>query len=210
MRIFNVNAYKMKRFLFAIVPWSLLLTACGAGSDEAPPAEAATRVRPENEDEWIIRLSNQLVANPTTQAERDRNAIVNYAIDSLLDVRSTPSGLFYQVLREGEGAPLQWGDRVAVHYRGVFLEDGRLFDSSYRRDKPMEFYIGNMIDGWNEGLQLLRPGARALLLVPSGLAYGEAGVKKDDGEVVVPPNAVLAFEVEIVEVTERRNQEPRR
>lgn len=198
----------MKRFLFTIVPWLFLLVSCGGNRADTSPPGAETGLPPaagpENEEEWILRLSGELVANPRTQAERDRNVIVNYAIDSLLDVRSTPSGLFYQVLREGEGDPLQWGDRIRVHYRGYFLESGRVFDSSYRRGKPMEFYIGNMIDGWNEGMQLLRPGAQALFLVPSGLAYGEAGVKKDDGEVLVPPNAVLAFEVEVVEVTERR------
>jgi FKBP-type peptidyl-prolyl cis-trans isomerase len=198
----------MIRLLFTLVPWLFFLVSCGGDRTNVPPAGAETGLppaaEPENEEEWILRLSGELAANPRTQAERDRNAIVNYAIDSLLDVRSTPSGLFYQVLRAGEGEPLQWGDRIRVHYRGYFLENGRVFDSSYRRGKPMEFYIGNMIDGWNEGMQLLRPGAQALFLVPSGLAYGEKGVQNEDGETLVPPNAVLAFEVEVVEVTERR------
>ena len=198
----------MKRSSIAIVPCSFFLSACGGGRTDTPPAGAEAGLPgaagPENEEEWILRLSGELVANPTTQAGKDRNIIVNYAIDSLLDVRSTPSGLFYQVLRAGEGELLRWGDRVRVHYRGYFIEDGRVFDSSYRRGKPMEFYIGNMIDGWNEGMQLLRPGAQALFLVPSGLAYGEKGVENEDGEALVPPSAVLAFEVEVVEVTERR------
>jgi len=199
----------MKRFLWVIVPLGLLLVSCG-GDGEAPaaPSAAAEPVSsaPADEDEWIIRLSGDLVAAPRTQAEKDRNVIVNYAIDSMLDVRATRSGLYYQVLREGSGERLSWGDRVKVHYRGYFPENGQVFDTSHRRGKPMEFYIGNMIDGWNEGMQLLRPGARALFLVPSGLAYSESGVKNDKGEVLVPPNAVLAFDIEVVEVTERKEE----
>ena len=68
----------------------------------------------------------------------------------------------------------------------------------------MEFYIGNMIDGWNEGLQLLRPGGRVKFLVPSHLAYKEEGVKDSKGNVLVPPNAVLAFDLEVLEVTARK------
>lgn len=182
--------------------------ACGndreAGREENPSGEASAPVDPAAEDEIIMRLSGELIASPQNQAERDHNRIVNYAIDSLLDVRATRSGLFYRIKVAGKGQPVAWGDKVRVHYRGYFLDSGKVFDSSYRRSEPIEFYVGNMIDGWNEGLQLLRPGARALLLVPSHLAYGEEGVKNSRGEYVVPPDEVLAFELEVLEVVERR------
>lgn len=192
----------MKQFFYWIVPLVLLAGACGEApsSGQEEEAEAASPpAEPVDEDELIMRLSGDLVATPGTQAEKDRNTIVNYALDSLLDVRATDSGLYYLIRRRGEGDPIGWGDRVKVHYKGYFLESGRVFDSSYRRAEPIEFYVGNMIDGWNEGLQLLRPGAKALFLVPSHLAYGEEGVQNSEGAYVVPPNKVLAFELEVLE-----------
>lgn len=187
-------------FFFAFFLFSLAGCQSGdsRGKDDTPEADAPEEAPPPvDPDALLLRLSADLVADPATPAERDRNAIVNYAIDNLLDVQSTPSGLYYQVLRPGGGERLQWGDRVRVHYRGHFL-DGKTFDSSYRRDQPLEFYIGNMIDGWNEGLQLLRPGAKARLLVPARLGYGEEGLKSGE-KVLVPPDKVLVFEVEVLE-----------
>lgn len=190
----------MKNISGLLVLLSFFLSSCGGSAGEAPPGalQEDAAAPPPDEDEWILRLSGELTADPQTQAEKDRNAIVNYAIDERLDVKPTASGLFYQVLREGEGEPLRWGDRVRVNYRGFFPESGVEFDASRRRGEPMEFYIGNVIDGWNEGLQLLRPGARALFLVPSHLAYGAEGMKDSKGKVLVPPNAVLGFEVEVL------------
>lgn len=191
----------MKPFPSLLLGLFLLLSACGSSGDKAAANEArgVPEVAPAvDEDALIMRLSPDLVADPQTQAAVDRNAIANYAIDKLLDVRSTPSGLYYQILQEGEGALIQWGDRLRVHYRGFFL-DGREFDSSYGRDKPLEFYVGNMIAGWNEGLQLLRPGGKALLLIPSELGYGAEGLQDSKGKYLVPPDQVLAFEIEVLE-----------
>lgn len=153
---------------------------------------------PEMEDEILLRLSSDLILDPQTQAQKDQNAIVNYAIDHSLDVQSTRSGLFYQIVKSGAGDTLQWADRIQVHYRGYFL-DGQEFDNSYKRGKPIEFYIGNMIDGWNEALQMMQPGTKALLLVPSHLAYGEKGLPDGKGGFLVPPNIALAFELEVLE-----------
>jgi FKBP-type peptidyl-prolyl cis-trans isomerase FkpA len=192
----------MKQIFYWMVPLVLLAGSCGGGpspGQDGEEAAAAPTEEPVDEDEVIMRLSGDLVAAPRTQAEKDRNTIVNYALDSLLDVRATESGLYYQIRREGKGEPIEWGDRLKVHYKGYFLESGRVFDSSYRRGEPIEFYVGNMIDGWNEGLQLLRPGAEALFLVPSHLAYGEEGFPNSEGTYIVPPNKVLAFEVEVLE-----------
>ena len=172
--------------------------ACGQQSASEKTQELPQETPTEaEEDELILRLSGDLVANPQTQAETDQNAIVNYAIDEFLDVQRTSSGLYYQILEEGEGDLLAWADRVRAHYRGYFL-DGKEFDSSYRRDKPMEFYIGNVVPGWNEGLQLLRPEGKARLLIPSHLGYGEEGLKDSRERYIVPPNKVLIFELEVL------------
>ena len=150
-----------------------------------------------DEDELILRLADYLSSDTLTQSKKNYNAIANYAIDNLLDVYVKPSGLFYQIIEEGEGEQIKWGDKITANYKGYFL-DGRIFDSSYARKKPLNFYVGNMISGWNEGLQLIKPGGKILLLVPSGLAYGEEGFKGPKGEDLVPPNTNLAFEIEVL------------
>lgn len=194
--------YRFIRRILYIGFWPLffLPAACGGAAGESSENSAAEEAPAPasvvNEDELILRLSLDLTANPQTQAEKEQNAIINYAIDELLEIQRTPSGLYYQILEAGQGDSLQWADRVRAHYRGYFL-DGREFDSSYRRDRPIEFYIGNVIPGWNEGLQLLREGDKARLLVPSRLGYGTDGMK--DGETyLVPPNSVLVFELEVL------------
>jgi FKBP-type peptidyl-prolyl cis-trans isomerase FkpA len=180
----------------------LLCSRCGPQAEKAqdknPAEEAAASVPALDEDAVVLQLSGYLLAKPQGQAETDQNEIANYAIENVLPLERTASGLFYQILQPGQGELLEWGDYLRAHYRGYFL-DGQVFDSSYRRNKPLEFYLGNMIAGWNEGLQLLRPGGKIRLLVPSSLAYGEQGLPDGKGGFLVPPNAVLAFEVEVLE-----------
>ncbi len=197
----------MFKQLSILLGLTLLFLACGGpASDEErkPTTEPPEAVSGKAEDAVLARLSGELIANPTTQAERDRNAIVDYAIEHMLDVQSTPSGLYYQIIEPGEGEKLAWGDRLKAHYKGYSLE-GEAFDQS-DPDEPLEFYLGNTIDGWNEGLQLISPGGKIFLLVPSGMAYGEKGVETTTGDYLIPPNAVLAFEVSVVEVVFRRGE----
>ncbi|MEM9917527.1 MAG: FKBP-type peptidyl-prolyl cis-trans isomerase [Bacteroidota bacterium] len=171
----------------------LFLVACGGGADTS--AEKAPSFTPPtvNEDDLIGRLSTQMVADPVSQADQDQNTIINYAIDKRLDVYRTPSGLYIQLLETGEGPAPTRARKVVAHYKGSLM-DGTVFDSSYKRSKPLEFQLGQVIAGWQEGLSLLKPGGKAILLVPSGLAYGPAG------RTGIPPNAVLRFDVELLEV----------
>ncbi len=106
----------------------------------------------------------------------------------------TDSGLIYRVLKEGNGRQPQATDRVRVHYRGTFV-DGREFDSSYRRGEPAEFPLNRVIRCWTEGLQRMKVGGKARLTCPPAIAYGERGAGG-----VIPPNAVLQFEVELLAV----------
>jgi peptidylprolyl isomerase len=114
------------------------------------------------------------------------------------DVQTTESGLMYVVMQEGSGDKPEAGDRIRVNYSG-YLEDGDLFDSSFIRDAPFEFNVGTgaVIQGWDQGLLDMRPGEKRKLIIPASLAYGERGIGN-----VIPPNATLFFDVELVEVIE--------
>ncbi len=108
----------------------------------------------------------------------------------------TPSGLYYQITEKGTGSKPTQGAMISVHYTGKLL-DGTVFDSSYSRNEPIEFPVGTgrVIPGWDEGLMLLSEGDKATLLIPSELAYGAAGAGG-----VIPPNASLLFDVELVAI----------
>ncbi len=109
-------------------------------------------------------------------------------------VTTTASGLQYKVLAEGKGESPKITDSVVVNYRGTLI-DGTEFDSSYKRGQPANFTLNRVIKGWTEALQLMKPGGKMQIAVPSALAYGEAGQGK-----LIGPNAVLQFEVELLEV----------
>ncbi|TJY32922.1 peptidylprolyl isomerase [Pontimicrobium aquaticum] len=108
----------------------------------------------------------------------------------------TNSGLRYQILQEGQGTKAEKGKTVSVHYKGQ-LTDGTVFDSSYKRNQPIDFAlgVGQVIPGWDEGIQLLKVGDKARFVIPSDLAYGSAGAGG-----VIPPDATLIFDVELMNI----------
>jgi FKBP-type peptidyl-prolyl cis-trans isomerase len=109
-------------------------------------------------------------------------------------VVTTASGLQYQVVREGTGPRPAATDTVLVHYEGRLL-DGTVFDSSYQRGQPAAFPLNAVIPGWTEGVQLMTTGSKYRFTVPPELAYGSAGAGG-----VIPPGAVLEFDVELLAV----------
>ena len=111
---------------------------------------------------------------------------------------TAPSGLIYQSLKEGSGASPSATDVVKVHYRGTFPDSGKEFDSSYKRGEPTEFPLNGVIPCWTEGVQKMKPGGKAKLTCPPSIAYGSRGAGG-----VIPPNATLNFEVELISVTKR-------
>ncbi len=111
----------------------------------------------------------------------------------------TESGLQYKVLEAGDGESPGPADVATVHYRGTLI-DGTQFDSSYDRGEPATFPVGGVIAGWTEALQLMKPGAKWQLFIPSELAYGERGAGQAIG-----PNATLLFDVELISVEKGDN-----
>ncbi len=108
----------------------------------------------------------------------------------------TDSGLRYQIIQEGNGAKAEKGKTVSVHYKGQ-LSDGTVFDSSYKRNQPIDFKlgVGQVIPGWDEGVGLLKVGDKARFVIPSDLGYGSSGAGG-----VIPGNATLIFDVELMNV----------
>ena len=130
------------------------------------------------------------------QLEKDVEKIEKYLADSGIVAQSTPSGLHYVIIEEGAGKQAESGQKVTVQYTGYLLE-GKKFDSSYDRNAPFVFKLGQgqVIPGWDEGIALLKEGGKAVLYIPSTLAYGSRGAGG-----VIPPNSILKFEVELIKV----------
>ncbi len=136
-----------------------------------------------------------------TGAKEEREAAAKKEAETLLkDVAAgfekTESGLHYKIINEGNGAQAEAGKTVSVHYKGALL-DGTVFDSSYKRNEPIEFPLGagHVIAGWDEGIALLKIGDKARFIIPPHLGYGASGAGG-----VIPPNATLTFDVELMDV----------
>ena len=108
---------------------------------------------------------------------------------------TTASGLVYESLKDGTGVSPKASDTVRVHYRGTFPDSGKEFDSSIARGQPLEFPLSGVIPCWTEGVQKMKVGGKAKLICPPAIAYGARGAGG-----VIPPNATLNFEVELLSV----------
>jgi FKBP-type peptidyl-prolyl cis-trans isomerase len=131
-----------------------------------------------------VQKNNTLIASKKTMFSSEENVV------------TTPSGLKYVELVEGNGATPKAGQKVVVHYTGT-LEDGTKFDSSRDRNRPFDFQlgVGQVIKGWDEGLSTMKVGGRRQLIIPPELGYGARGAGG-----VIPPNATLIFDVELLKV----------
>ncbi len=134
-------------------------------------------------------------------AKAEREAAAKKKAEELLEELAagfdkTESGLRYKIIQKGDGDKAEKGKTVSVHYKGS-LPDGTVFDSSFKRNQPIDFPLGmgQVIPGWDEGIALLQVGDKARFVIPPYLGYGQAGAGG-----VIPPNATLIFDVELVEV----------
>lgn len=130
------------------------------------------------------------------QAQKNKKVAAEFMAENAKKegVKTTASGLQYEVITEGEGATPTVADRVSVHYHGTLL-DGTVFDSSVDRGTPAQFGVSQVIPGWQEGLQLMKVGSKYKFYIPSDLAYGDQGA----GDVIAP-GSMLIFEVELLDI----------
>jgi len=173
-------------FLFTV------LLFCGACTSDSTSAETNIKKKGD-EDPLVQRYLKDMIANPTTQDEKDRNLIVNFLIDSLWDCKKTASGIYYQIEDYGTGEHPNLNSNMKCHYRGTLL-NGQEFDSSYKRNSPLEFTLKQMIAAWQEAIPMLKKGGKGTFLVPSRLAYGNRPMGP-----IIKPNSVLIFEVEVID-----------
>lgn len=146
-------------------------------------------------NEWGPKLQTLGQARQARVAEREKAGSVAYLAKAATEAGAikTDSGLILTELKAGDGPSPTAADTVKVHYRGT-LVDGTEFDSSYKRNEPAQFPLGNVIPCWTEGVQKMRVGGKAKLVCPSGLAYG------DSGRPSIPGGATLLFEIELLEI----------
>ncbi|MCB0648920.1 MAG: FKBP-type peptidyl-prolyl cis-trans isomerase [Saprospiraceae bacterium] len=178
--------------IFPLIFFLILLYSCSSDTKKQK-GEVTKANHKEISTEELGDLFNHYHASPVSQKEMDENALIEYISDKGYPVTRTENGVFIHTIAEGQGALIQRGQPLQAHYIGKFL-NGPTFQSSYDKGRPMAFHQGQMVSGWNEALLHMRIGQKALLFIPSHLAYGENGL----GDVI-PPNANLVFEIEIIE-----------
>jgi FKBP-type peptidyl-prolyl cis-trans isomerase len=149
-------------------------------------------------EEAIPLIQVAMRAAMTRQAEENRQRGLGFLVENARKpgVFVTPSGLQYEVVSEGTGPNPRESDTVSVHYEGTLL-NGEIFDSSYARNEPAEFALGEVIPGWTEGIQLMSVGSAYRFFIPPSLAYGEQGYGN-----IIPANSTLIFKVELLEIVE--------
>jgi peptidylprolyl isomerase len=188
----------MRLKMIFVIGLGLFLAACGVAQPTSAPTATPVAVEPTATP--VAALPTAAPAKPTeaATAPTEATAAVENQAGQEEDgtMTKTASGLQYVILKAGDGDLPKKGDLVKVHYTGT-LEDGTKFDSSYDRNEPIQFPLGRgqVIPGWDEGIALLHVGDKAKLVIPADLAYGASGAGG-----VIPPNATLIFEVELVAV----------
>jgi FKBP-type peptidyl-prolyl cis-trans isomerase len=147
-------------------------------------ADFSTQMKEEQSKKWAAMVEqNQKAEEDFLTRNKPQKGVI-----------TTPSGLQYQIIKEGSGASIKESDQVKVHYRGTLI-DGTEFDSSYARNQPAVFAVNGVIPGWTEGLQLMKIGGKYRIWIPSKLAYGTRGAGQTIG-----PNTLLIFDVEPLEI----------
>ncbi len=162
------------------------------GKDPAVKPDEAAKIKQAFFQKRAEEANKKRAASAGKNAEEGKKFREEYARGK--NVKTTASGLMYEVLKEGDGPRPKATDKVTVNYRGTLI-DGTEFDSSYKRGQPATFPLNGVIKGWTEGVQLMRVGSKYKFVLPPELAYGANGAGR-----LIGPNATLVFEVELLSI----------
>ena len=155
--------------------------------------------------EELERREQQLFEQERKQQfTADKKKIHEYTVSHKLKTKRLPSGMSYALKKKGKGKLPRKGDILTVYYEGRLL-DGTVFDSSFERKESFQFALGKgeVIEGWDDGLQYFKKGSEGWLLIPSKMAYGPRSI--EEGDLHIPANAVLIFKIKVLNI-ERRNE----
>lgn len=157
-----------------------------------------SRLKPEDMQAAMMKAQQAQVEKAAEAGKANREKGEKFLADNKAKagIKTTASGLQYEVLTEGKGASPKATSVVKVHYTGT-LTDGTKFDSSLDRGQPTEFPLNQVIKGWTEGIQLMKVGGKSKFYIPSDLAYGQ------NSPPSIPPNSVLVFEVELLDIVKK-------
>ena len=147
--------------------------------------------------QFASRQQEKEIKKTVARVKKNRDAAAAFLKENKKkkDVKVTESGLQYRVIKQGKGPKPGLNDTVKVHYRGTLIS-GREFDSSYKRNQPVEFQISQVIPGWQEALQLMNVGSTYEIFLPPDLAYGDRGAPP-----VIEPGSMIVFKVELLGIT---------
>lgn len=175
----------------------LILLGC---SDKTSEDQSPQQTKPQLSETDLGPLFNYYTPNPQTQQEKDENIIIEFLADQRIDAERIGSGVYMVIEEKGNGPSISRKDRVTTHYEGSIL-NGKVFDSSYRKNKPLTMGVWQFIQGWQEAIQQLNGGGKGIVFIPSTLGYGKNGYPP-----VIPPDAILKFEMEVLGVNEELSQ----
>jgi FKBP-type peptidyl-prolyl cis-trans isomerase FklB len=171
-----------------LIPMAMLLLAGCSESLETPQPQAA-----QEQQQALEKQVTQEVSQPEVAADPGQAYL--YINAQKPGVKVMASGLQFEIIKSGEGRSPSATANVVTHYHGTFI-NGDVFDSSVDRGSPAEFPVNGVIAGWTEALQMMKEGDKWRLVLPPEIAYGERGAAGG----LIPPNTVLVFEVELIEV----------
>lgn len=174
---------------------ALLITLIMGCARETSAPSDEFEIRTTKEESLINRFAAYFPASDESQNLIDEKLLIDFILQKKWDMKRAEAGYYFQIIDLGKGQQPKWGDRLKVHYN-VYQLNGQIIDSTYEKGKTFDFYLGNVIPGWNDALTRIQVGGKILILLPSSLAYGEEGL----GEMV-PPNKCLVFEIELIELT---------
>jgi len=178
----------------------MVLVLLGCQVDKPLLNEPPLEISKGSEESVVLQCSPWLYNRPSKVSELEQNVLVDHFIEADWMLQKTEGGIFFEIKEPGGSVRPAWGDKVLVHYVGRDL-DLNVFDSSYRRGRPLEFYVGNVIQGWNEVLPMLGEGGRGIFVIPANKAYGEDGF----GDLV-SPGQHLIFDIQLLEILEEEKK----